>query len=150
MTRVQKLCAKHRYYNAVQKKCLDSIVGTGRAVYYYDMGDKVVIAHNGFSAHIIPKQDLMIDISKLQAFSNNPICSDEGYISANITSDAKILPDRIIIKIASPNGDVWVNRELLKQFPTMNSVKTQSPVSPVKLYDSGELIGIVLPVRKLE
>lgn len=123
---------------------------------YGEDEDYVYLLPNDKSAYRIPKKSFLIDLKKALP-TKIPLTNPAKFFDVDVeearkTSHLKMIPGKkpiTVVKIAGESKHAWVDVDLLKNFENC-TFGVSSVKSPVLVYESGELVGVVLPVYMKE
>ena len=113
---------------------------------------------NGYAIWLIPKSKFVFDTEKLKelgvrelpsiksVFAPDHDLQDEGILSGDI----RILPGTEAVKIEGNEGHVWINRTYLNEFDKERTFKISKLNAPVYVYEKGEMVGLILPLKMNE
>lgn len=119
--------------------------------------DYVYLTPDGKRLHRIPKSSFLIDLSK--ALPNKaPLSNPRNFFRVDDIEDAcktdelKVIegPKRTLVKLVSEKSYTWIDTNFLKEYEKDCTFKIGKPNQPVLVYESEELVGMVLPVRVKE
>lgn len=110
----------------------------------------VAVTLDGYALYKIPQDKFYLDINKIPG---NQLKADLHFKfdteEALKTNELKKVKKLTIVKIESAEGHTWVDEKLLKCFDkkcTFEISKNKPLRKPVKVFEGGVCVGIVLPV----
>lgn len=116
--------------------------------------DELVFTLDGNYAVIIPRvkfylcDDLLDSRNEWKQFST--IFNMENYVSAHVVVSDIDDKGELYYKLNSAtNEQVWVRAKNLKyfDFPATTTFAIKNDISPVMVFENGELVGVVMPIR---
>ena len=113
---------------------------------------RVLLTADGFTAVVIPQEDLMLDVSRFGGLSKTVLGGINKGSALKLTCDCKyITPNKIIRQLQSDSGkSVYVNDKYIKFFGTGVSYDGDDYKVFVFEKDSNKLIGLILPIHLKE
>ena len=111
---------------------------------------------------LIPKYNFVFDAGKLKElgvkelpikkmFSPDNDLQDDGILSGDIRILAGKEAGTEAVKIEGNEGHVWVNRAYLNEFDKDRTFKiSKKSTAPVFVYEKGDLVGLILPIKMAE
>lgn len=117
-------------------------------------GDHIYFTPDGCRMFRINAKLFLIDLNKalpdktplndIRKFFN-----DDNTEEAYKTNELKVIdgPKRTLVKIESKNSHAWINVDFLKDFESECTFKISKPNQPVFIYESGEAVGLILPIK---
>lgn len=116
--------------------------------------EHIAISTDGVSVYIIPEKLFIFDKDKLVK-SGSSVMSDmrkiiavDGYTNA-VKLDTIIVKNKdAIATIKNDSVEAWINVKHLKNFDSSAEFQIKSDKSPVLVYEYGDLVGAILPIRK--
>ena len=113
---------------------------------------RVLLTADGFTAVVIPQEDLMLDVSRFVCLSKTVLDGIDKVPELKLTCNCKYTTPKIIIReLQSDSGkSVYVNDKYIKFFGTGVSYKGDECKVFVFEKDSNKLIGLILPIHLKE
>lgn len=110
---------------------------------------RVLLTADGFTAVVIPQEDLMLDVSRFVCLSKTVLDGIDKVPELKLTCNCRYTTPKIIIReLQSDSGkSVYVNDKYIKFFGTGVSYKGDECKVFVFEKDSNKLIGLILPIR---
>ena len=144
-------------YLKVQQNLLKDVLSKKVKGYFFGVWEEKELV--GISEYhviwLIPRSKFVFDAEKLKElgvkelssiknmFSPGHYLQDDGILSG----DMRILDGREAVKIEGKEGHVWVNRAFLNEFDKDRTFKISKSIAPVYVYEKGELVGLILPIK---
>ena len=133
--------------NALSKKAKDFFFGSWEE-------KNLVGVSEGHVIWLIQKAEFVFDAEKLKElgvkelpiknmFPPDHDLQDDGIL----TGDIKISDGKEAVKIQSKEGHIWVNRAFLNEFDKDRTYKISKSNAPAFVYEKGELVGLILPIK---
>ena len=123
-------------------------------------GDYVVVVPDGYTLYKIPKAFFYLDPETVFEGRKNErierFLDDSNAMSATDTHasivETKTGKKRTLHKFILEDGKpAYIDEKFLKCFDLdISTFKAVSPISPLFIYEYGEMVGLVLPVRYVE
>lgn len=113
---------------------------------------RVLLTADGFTAVVIPQEDLMLDVSRFVCLSKTVLDGIDKVPELKLTCNCRYTTPKIIIReLQSDSGkSVYVNDKYIKFFGTGVSYKGDECKVFVFEKDSNKLIGLILPIHLKE
>ena len=113
---------------------------------------RVLLTTDGFTAVVIPQEDLMLDVSRFVCLSKTVLDGIDKVPELKLTCNCRYTTPKIIIReLQSDSGkSVYVNDKYIKFFGTGVSYKGDERRVFVFEKDSNKLIGLILPIHLKE
>lgn len=117
--------------------------------------DYVYYTPDGYRMYRIPKNLWLIDMSKALP-NKTPLIKPGKFFEigdaedAKKTGELKAIEKGTVVKLEGERSHVWINEAYLKEFDNGCTFKINEPKYPALVYESGELVGVILPVRVKE
>ena len=113
---------------------------------------RVLLTADGFTAVVIPQEDLMLDVSRFVCLSKTVLDGIDKVPELKLTCNCRYTTPKIIIReLQSDSGkSVYVNDKYIKFFGTGVSYKGDEWRVFVFEKDSNKLIGLILPIHLKE
>lgn len=113
---------------------------------------RVLLTADGFTAVVIPQEDLMLDVSRFVCLSKTVLDGIDKVPELKLTCNCRYTTPKIIIReLQSDSGkSVYVNDKYIKFFGTGVSYKGDECKVFVFEKDSNKLIGLILPIHLME
>lgn len=108
---------------------------------------RVLLTADGFTAVVIPQEDLMLDVSRFVCLSKTVLDGIDKVPELKLTCNCRYTTPKIIIReLQSDSGkSVYVNDKYIKFFGTGVSYKGDEWRVFVYEKSTDELIGLILP-----
>lgn len=107
------------------------------------------VTFDGYRCFVFGKDQVVFDISKIEALDFGKIFEGQGDVLLHITEDLRRMPNgQYAVKLEPENKEfyVWVNNEYLKGMESYNLLGC-SPLERILIFDLiGNLVGAVLPI----
>lgn len=110
---------------------------------------KIAMTFDNVSIFFINDEEFILQIEKLveaPTSMNTYIPDRSRYNWAELTKNILITPTRETIRVANDRTHAWIDRKYLKYFDAPEFAIADSK-SMVLVYEEGELVGAVAPVR---
>lgn len=117
--------------------------------------DKIAIIDNGIRIFIIPKDEMILSVDKLNAQNKNVIVENiigdiDLYQYATLSNEMKISSDekRIIRKIHNDKYECYVDEKLLKDFEgaVYKIRNVNKRMNLVLAYYENKIVGVIFPI----
>lgn len=137
--------------NALQTEVFKAILTNERRVKRADMGNFVAFTTDGYTAFVVPKSQVCIDLSKIPEFPAMKdffSLSDED-VEVRLTKIEARDPKGNLLKLACDKFSVWVQKSLFNKFYDGQAIFCTGPVGMVKFRSgvSDTIDAVILPVR---
>lgn len=113
--------------------------------------EDIAVTLDTHALYKIPKNKFYIDINKIP---DNQLKADSLFDFdtefAAKTTEAKIINKTTLIKLKSENAHTWIDEKLLRFFDKDCSFElsiNKPNMYPIKVFEGGECVGIVLPFK---
>lgn len=117
-----------------------------KRVFYDEMNDKILVT-DSYRMYVLNESDFILDKNKLRKVDLSRFIDDSGYIESTITNNLKFMDKIILRTISNENKSLLVNNKYLKLFDNPE-VKIKDDHSPVLVYEKGEFVGLILPIKE--
>ena len=108
--------------------------------------NKFIYLSDSYRIYRLFKEDCILDISKFIEVNLDSFMKDDNYEDGIITNE--LIIDKYKLRlIKNEQNKVYVNDEYLKLFDNPE-VKIKDDHSPVLVYEKGELVGLILPIKE--
>ena len=138
------------------KEALSSIKVKGYFFGTWEEKDLVGITE-GHVIWLIPKTKFILDTEKLKELGVKELPVKKVFpldhdLQADgiLTGDIRISDGKEAVKLQGKKGHVWVNRASLNEFDKDRTFKISKSTAPVFVYEKGELVGLILPIKMAE
>lgn len=113
---------------------------------------RVLLTADGFTAVVIPQEDLMLDVSRFVCLPKRVLDGMDKVSELKLTCNCRYITPKIIIReLQSDSGkSVYVNDKYIKFFGTGVSYEGDECKVFVFEKDSNKLIGLILPIHLKE
>jgi hypothetical protein len=122
---------------------------------YQQINNNVWISSDGFVIYAIPIRFFILDVENFErppVVSIKPLLDTTGYKECYPTNQKRIMEKCTAVVLKLDTGDVhdtevFIDERLLKNFDKSATFRSKSQLSPVHVYENGELVGVVCPLR---
>ena len=124
---------------------------------YAETGGYVYYSPDAVVMYRIPEDRFYLDVGKvfkdIAPFNVKSIWRPDEATLGELTGNLRILlnekgkGNRTVVQIRNGSTVVWVNKKLLENFDRDCSFRITSRKDPVYVYENGEPVGFLLPVR---
>lgn len=121
----------------------------GKKVYYSTHNCKIAIS-DGYFISIVDRSDIYIDLAKCELIENmyeKFIPDDSNYLFTEITNTIELSKGKDIRILQNVNNKILVDNKYLSLFED-NVLKSNKDIDPVLVYNDGEIIGLILPIKE--
>lgn len=121
----------------------------GNKVYYSTHNCKIAISDGCFIS-IVDRSDIYIDLAKCELIENmyeKFIPDDSNYLFTDITNTIELSKGKDIRILQNVNNKILVDNKYLSLFED-NVLKSNKDIDPVLVYNDGEIIGLILPIKE--
>lgn len=117
-----------------------------KRVFYDEINDHIFVT-DSYRMYVLNENDFILDKNKLRKVDLSKFIDDSGYVEATITNKLEFIDKIILRTISNENNSLLVNDKYLKLFDNPE-VKIKDDHSPVLVYEKGEFVGLVLPIKE--
>ena len=121
----------------------------GKKIYYSTHNTKISISDGCFIS-IVDRSDIYIDLAKCELIENmyeKFIPDDSNYLFTDITNTIELSKGKDIRILQNNNNKILVDNKYLSLFED-NVLKSNKDIDPVLVYNDGEIIGLILPIKE--
>ena len=119
-------------------------------IIYQKIDECVWISTDGFVIYAIPERFFILDTVKFDKPESSAIVNlldTTDYKDLIPTNQKRVMEKCTATVLLLEDIEVFIDEKLLKNFDKSATFQSKGQLSPVHVYENGELVGVVCPLR---